>query len=152
MGDNEPEFQSLSLQVQETARWTRGLSASCKEGPLEPGGQQGRQSPQSIRAEPPAAMTREISVAWSSTLVCGARPSRQWSGACLSYTLKVVYSTLLDLLNKCLGPPDAKCRIFPGAYGWYMAVLLDSPAGQCGLFPGAYLWWSRSADMAILIT
>ena len=31
---------------------------------------------------------RDISVAWSSALVCGAR---LWSGACLSYTLKVLH-------------------------------------------------------------
>ena len=55
MGDNEPESQSLSLQVQETAQWARELSASCKEGSPEPGGQQGRRSPQSSRAEPLAA-------------------------------------------------------------------------------------------------
>ena len=53
MGDNEPEPQSLGLQVQETARWARELSASCKGGSLEPGGQQGRRSPQSSRTEPP---------------------------------------------------------------------------------------------------
>ena len=49
MGDNEPESQSLSLQVRETAWWARELSASCKEGSLESGGEQGRQSPQSSR-------------------------------------------------------------------------------------------------------
>ena len=32
MGINEPKSQSLSLQVQERARWARKLSASCKEG------------------------------------------------------------------------------------------------------------------------
>ena len=42
MGDNEPKSQSLSLQVQETARWARELSESFKEGYPEPGGQQGR--------------------------------------------------------------------------------------------------------------
>ena len=52
MGDNEPESQRPSLQVWETARWARESSESCKEGSLEPGGQQGRRSPQSSRAEP----------------------------------------------------------------------------------------------------
>ena len=51
MRNNEPESQSLILQVQETARWAGELSASCKEGSPEPRGQQGRQSPQSSRAE-----------------------------------------------------------------------------------------------------
>ena len=52
MGDNEPESLSLSLHIQKTGQGARELSASCKEGALEPGGQQGRQSPQSSRAEP----------------------------------------------------------------------------------------------------
>ena len=58
MADNEPESQSLSVQVQETARWARELSASCKEESPEPGGQQDRQSPQSSRAEPPAVSAK----------------------------------------------------------------------------------------------
>ena len=76
----------------------------------------------------------------SSTLACGARLSQQWSGTCLSHTLKVVHSTLLGLSDKCLGTPDAKWGIFQGAHGWYMAVLLDTPAGKCGISPGPYLW------------
>ena len=44
MWDNEPESQSLSLQIRETARWARELSGSYKEGFLELGGQQGRAS------------------------------------------------------------------------------------------------------------
>ena len=52
MEGNRPESQSLGLQVREMAWWARESSASCKEGSLEPGGQQGRQSPPSIRAEP----------------------------------------------------------------------------------------------------
>ena len=55
MGNNEPKSRSLSLQVQEAAPWARELSASCKEAPPEPDGQQGRQSPKSNRAEPLAA-------------------------------------------------------------------------------------------------
>ena len=52
MGDNEPDSQSLSLQLQETTEWARESSASCRKGPPEPGGQQGRRSPQSSGAEP----------------------------------------------------------------------------------------------------
>ena len=59
-------------------------------------------------------MPREVSVAWSSPLVCGARLSQQWSGACLSYTLKVVDSIPLTHLIMCLGTPDDKWGIFPG--------------------------------------
>ena len=56
MGENKPESQSLSLLVPEmTARWARELSVSFKEGSSEPGGQQGRRSPQTSRADPPAA-------------------------------------------------------------------------------------------------
>ena len=49
-------------------------------------------------------MPREISVMWSSTLVCGAWLSQQWSGASLSYTLKVLYSSLIGLLINVLAP------------------------------------------------
>ena len=42
MGDNESKFQSLSLQVWETAQWARVLSAFCKEDSLDPGGKQGK--------------------------------------------------------------------------------------------------------------
>ena len=55
VGNNKPKSQSLSLQVWETAQWARESSASYKEGPPEPGGQRGRRSPQSSRAEPLAA-------------------------------------------------------------------------------------------------
>ena len=55
MGNNEPKSQSLSLQVREATQWAREWSLSCKEGSLEPGGQQGRRSPQSSRAEPAVA-------------------------------------------------------------------------------------------------
>ena len=51
----KPQSQSLSLQVWEAAWWAKELSAPYKEGSPEPGGQQGRGSPQSSRAEPPAA-------------------------------------------------------------------------------------------------
>ena len=74
MGDNEPEPQSLSLQVRETARWARELPASCKGGSLEPGGQQGRRSPQSSRTGLQWPMPRKISMeqhsgVWGSALL-----------------------------------------------------------------------------------
>ena len=128
MGDNEPYFQSVRLQVQEIAQWARESSVSCRKDPQWAAGQSLQQP-----------MLREISMAWSSTLVCGAQLSQQWSGTCLSCTLKVVSSTLLGLFDKCLGTPDAKWEIFPGTYGWYMAVLLGSPDGKCGISPGACL-------------
>ena len=61
-------------------------------------------------------MPGEISVAWSSTLVCRAQLSQQWPGACLSYTLKVIYSTLLGLLISILAPMIASGDFSPGAY------------------------------------
>ena len=63
-------------------------------------------------------MSRKIGETWSSSLVCGAWLSQQWSGACLSYTFRVVHSTLPGLLSKCLGILVAKCGIFPEAYLW----------------------------------
>ena len=80
--------------------------------------QQGRQSAQSSRAEPLAAddkgdqcgMEQHPGV-WSSAVSAVA-----WNWPC--YTLKVVYPTLLGLFNKCIGTPDGKCGIHPGAYLW----------------------------------
>ena len=107
----------------------RSKVGSRVDGVLSPAGQSLRQ-----------LMPREIRVAWSSTLVCGARLSQQWSGTCLSCTLKVGYYTLLGLSDKCLVTPGAKWGIFSRAYGWDMAVVLDSPAGKCRISPGAHLW------------
>ena len=42
--------------------------------------------------------------------------SQQWSGACLSYTFKVVNATPLGLFHKCLGTLAAKWGICSGAY------------------------------------
>ena len=62
--------------------------------------------------------------------VCGTQLCQQWSGACLSYTLKVVYSTLLSLFISVLEPLVAS-----------------------GEFPQEPIYgWSRSADTAVLIT
>lgn len=57
-----------------------------------------------------------------STLVCEAQLCQQWSGNCLSYTLKMVYSTLLGLFDKCLGTPNGKCGISQGAYLWVVPL------------------------------
>ena len=73
-------------------------------------------------------MPREINMAWSNILVCGAQLlAVVW--ACLSYTLKVVYSTLLGLLISVWVSPMAS-----------------------GKFPQDPIHgWSHSADMVILI-
>ena len=72
MGNNKPESWSLSLQVQETAGWARELSVSCKKDLQS---QQGRRSPQSSRAESPAADAKgdqrgmeQYSGVWSSAV------------------------------------------------------------------------------------
>ena len=88
MADNEPESQSLSLQIRETARWARESSVSYKEGSPEPGGQQGRQSLQSSRAEPPAADAKRDQRGVEQPSGVWSLASQQWSRACLSYTLK----------------------------------------------------------------
>ena len=75
-------------------------------------------------------MPREIGVVGSSPLGCGARLSQLWSRACLSYTWRVVDSTLLGLLDKCLG----------------------TPAGGTEFPQEPIYGWSHSADMATLIT
>ena len=74
-------------------------------------------------------MPREISRAGSTTLVSGAWLSQQWSGVCLSYTLRVVNSTLLALLS-------------------VLAPLIPS-----GDFPQKPIYgWSHSVDMDVLVT
>ena len=88
-------------------------------------------------------MPRETSVVWSSTLVCGAQLSQQWSGACLSYTLKVAYSSLLGLFDKCLGTPAGECGISPGDYLW---VVLLCKLG-CSDHVGRYVSLSDVSSM-----
>ena len=85
-------------------------------------------------------MPREISMVWSSTLMCGARLSQQWSGPAPVIPLRVLYSTLLGLFDKCLGSPPAKWGICPGACRWYTAILLHIPNGKWGVSPGSYRW------------
>ena len=135
MLDKEPQSQSLSLWVQETAQWAREFSVSCKEGPPESGGQQGRRSPQSSRAEPLAADAKgdQHGVEHHSGVWSLAVPAVVWR-ACLSYTLKVLYSTLLGLFDKCLGTPEAKWGFSPGARGGSMAFFL-TPLLASGEFP-----------------
>ena len=115
MGDNEPESRSLSPQVQGAAQWAKEPSTSCKEGPLEPGGQQSRHSPQSSRAELPVADVKgdqcgveQHSGVWSS-----------WCGTCLSYTHESNVLFPSGSLDKCLGTPDGEWD-FPQdpVYGW----------------------------------
>ena len=63
-------------------------------------------------------------------MVRGAQLSQQWSGACLSYTLKVVGSTPLGLLISVLAP------------------LMES-----GGFPQEpIIGWPCSADTYVLVT
>ena len=112
MGDNELESQSLSLQIWEIARWARELSASCKEVSQEQGGSRSGEVLSPAGQSLQQLMPREVSMTWSSTLVYGARRSQQWSGACLNYILKVVYSTLLGLLISVWAPLMAS-REFP---------------------------------------
>ena len=108
MGNNEPESQSLSLQVRETAQWARESSVSCKEGLPEPGGQQSRRSPQSSRAEPAEADAKgdqhgveQHSGVWSSAV------------SAVVWSLPEVYLErgvlhLSGFFDKCLGTFDGK--------------------------------------------
>ena len=74
-------------------------------------------------------MPREINMAWSNILVCGAQLlAVVW--ACLSYTLKVVYSTLLGL----------------------SVSILESLMASGEFIQEPINWWSCSADMAVQIT
>ena len=97
---------------------------------------------------PQRPMPREMSVAWSSTLVHGAQQSQQWSGACLSYTLRVVCSTLLGLFDKCLGTPDTKWGLCPGVYLWVVPLCRHG----CSDHVCRYLRCVSLPDMSILTT
>ena len=122
MGDNELESQSFSLQIQKTAQWARESSISCKEGSPEPGGHQGRQSPQSSRTELLMDNAKgdqrgmeQLSGVWSSAV------------STVMWSLPQLYleSCILDLsgsFDNCLGIPDGKWGISPGAY--LLVVLL----------------------------
>ena len=85
------------------------------------------------RPEPPAADAKgdqrgvgQHSGVWSSTLVCGARLSQQWSGACLSYALEVVYATHLGLFD-VLAPLMASGNL-------PRSLSMGGPTLQTGLF------------------
>ena len=97
-------------------------------------------------------MPREVSVTWSSTLVCGARLSQQWAGPCLSYTSEVIYSTLLGLFDKCLGTPDAKWGVAQEPMGATWVLCLTSMMVSVEFPQKPTCGWSRSADLAVLIT
>ena len=121
MGDNEDESHSLSLLFQDSSE-QRSCQHLARGESREPGGQWGRQSPQSSRAKPLAATAKGDQ--------CGVEQhSGLWSFsvACLSYTLKVVYSTFLCLI---LVPLRAN--------------------GDCPQEPN--YGWSHSADTAVLVT
>ena len=108
---------------------SKGAISVLREESLEPGGQQGRQSHQSSKAELWQLMPSKISMAWSITLVCGAQLSQQWSGACLSYTLESFILCPSGSLDKCLG------------------TLMTS-----GEFPQEPICeWSHSANTAVLV-
>ena len=115
--------------------------------------QQGRRHPQPSRAGPPAAMPREISVAWSSTLVCGAQLSQQWAGTRLPYILKVVHSISLGPFDKCLGTPDGKWGISPGAYLWMASLwrhgFLTMCASRCVSLPGVSALIMCAGNLAV---
>ena len=122
LGDNKPESQSLCLQVWETALWARELSGSWKGESLEPGSKQGRQSPQSSRAEPLVADAKGDQ--------CGMEQNHGvWSSAvwAMAWSLPQLYleSSGLHLygsLDKCLGTPDGKWGISPSIYLWVVSL------------------------------
>ena len=131
MRDNKPESQSLSPQIQETARWASELLVSWKEDSPKPGGQWGRQSPQSIRAEPQVADAKgdqrgveQHYGTWSSAVSAVV-----WGLPQLYLESCVLHPS--GSLDKYLGTPDGKQGTSPDG------LCLVSPALQTQLF------WSR---------
>ena len=143
----------LSLQVRETAGWARELSASCKEGSLEPAGQQGRRCPQSSRANAKGDQCGEEqnSGVWSSAISAVVwslpqlyfessmlHPSGYFCDKCM-YHSNVLVSLMLsgEFAQEPMGGP------------WlFLTALLASVE-----FPQEPTYgWSRSADTATLTT
>ena len=148
MGDNKPESQSLSLQVWETAQGARESSASCKGRSLEPGGQQYRQSPQSSRAEPPAADAKgdrhgaeQPSGVWGSAVSAVA-----WSLPQLRLERGGLHPS--GPFDKCLGLPNGKWGISPGAHLWVVPLRCHS----CSDPMCKYLRCVSLPDMSVLTT
>ena len=118
------------MLYRESARWARESSASCKEGSLEPGGQRGRQSPQSSRVELPGADAKGDRR--------GVGKHLRWGLGCLSGGLEPV-------------------SVIPGKW-WtppFWALLINALTTLLagGAFPREPLCgWSRSADVAALTT
>ena len=112
----------VCLQVRERVQWARELSASCREGSLEPGGQQGRTSPQSSRAEPltinakgdQCDMKEHFGV-WSSAVSAVV-----WSLPQLYLGSGILYFS--GSLDKCLGTPDGKRGLSPGTCLWVVPL------------------------------
>ena len=90
------------------ARWIRELSASCKEGSLEPGGQQGRPSPPSSKAEPPAADAKghQRGVERPSGVWSPAVSAVPWSQPPLCLESGALHAS--GSRGECLGPPGGK--------------------------------------------
>ena len=109
---------SLSLQVRETARWARDLLVSCMERYPEPGGQQDRQNPQFSQAELPAADAKgdhhglePLSGVWNSAVSAVG-----WNLPQLYLESGVLHPS--GSLDRCLGTPETKWGISPGACLW----------------------------------
>ena len=151
MGDNEPESQSLSLQVWETAQRARELSASFKKGSLGPGGQQGRRSPQSSRAEPQAADAQGDqcgAALWCVELGClngGLEPASV-------IPLKVLYPPFwvfsINVLASLM--PTGEFAQEPMGGTWLFC--LTRPLASMEFSQEPVYGWSRSADTAALTT
>ena len=124
MRNNEATSQSLSLQVWERQHSGQGNHQHLARKNLknQMGSGAGKVlSPAGESLQQP--MLREINVAWSSLLGCGAQLSQQWPGNCLSDTL----------------------------LGFLISVL--APLIPRGEFPQEFIYrWSCSADAAVLVT
>ncbi|KAF6125218.1 hypothetical protein HJG60_009739 [Phyllostomus discolor] len=67
-------------------------------------------------------MPREIGMVWSSTLGCGVQLSRQWFATYLRHTIESAVLHPPESLDKCLGSPDGKWRLSPGAHLWVVPL------------------------------
>ena len=94
----------------------------CKEGSLNPGGQQGRGSPQSSWAEPLVANAKgdQHGVGQHSGVWSSAVSAVVWSLPLLYLENGVLHPS--GFFDMCLGAPDDKWGISPGAYLWVVPL------------------------------
>ena len=101
MGDNEPESQSLSKQVRETARWTRAVC--ILQGRTSLPGQVREDIVWLQQSRPSGGQCQGRSASRVAALWLVELLSQEWAETCLAYTLERGVLHPFGSLDKCLG-------------------------------------------------